>query len=353
MQVDEGADAEQEQRERPATTDHGQQGHQRHGREDVALVHARGQDEEGDSQEGHGHDERPAVVPDGTAGDTPEEAQHQQRGSDGHPRDGPDEPDGVVAPGQAFCQRRLSARTDEGPQVVGVDAEPGIPASRAQHALDVFERAHAEGQGDDEEGRPGRQERRQQANRALLVPEPVREAGGRPRPMAGPGADAKQVPLDEHGGHDGDEHHAELWLDQCRGGGQGGRPLAVATDERSQAQQHDQGSGGVGLAPQRGVVERDGVEDVQRRRGQTQPLVARARPGPAPDQAVEDVAHREVEQDRWQLDEVHAAGDIASECADQPQGIEVGGRVVGEAGVLVEAGRPVLGHGLGPRGIRG
>ena len=83
VQVDEGAHAQQQQRHGPAAGDDGQQRQERHGREDVALVDARGQDEEGDGQEGQGHEERPAVVAHGAAHSAPQEAGHQQHRPDG------------------------------------------------------------------------------------------------------------------------------------------------------------------------------------------------------------------------------------------------------------------------------
>ena len=181
--------------------------------------------------------------------------------------------------------------------------------------------------------------------------QPGRQPSRRPGRLARARPRSQQVTLDEHRRHDGDEHHPELGLDQRGRGGEGGRTLAVAADEGGQTQQDHQRAGSVGLAPQGRVVERDGVEDVERRCCQRQGLAARARPGPAADQAVDDVADEDVEQDRRQLDQLGGADRCARERAHQPEHVEVGRRIVGEAGVGIEAGRSVLRHRAGPRGV--
>ena len=89
VEVDEGAHAEDQQRDGPAARGDRQQRQERHGREDVALVDTGGQDEEGDGQEGGRHEQRPAVIADGATHGAPEEAADEEHGADGHPGIGP------------------------------------------------------------------------------------------------------------------------------------------------------------------------------------------------------------------------------------------------------------------------
>ena len=57
---------------------------------------------------------------------------------------------------------------------------------------------------------------------------------------------------DQDHGHQGDEHHPELGLDQGGGDAQERGTLTVAPDQRRYAQEHHEGARRVGLTPQGG-----------------------------------------------------------------------------------------------------
>ena len=113
-----------------------------------------------------------------------------------------------------------------------------------------------------------------------------------------------------------------------------------------------------------------GLKQVERGRPERGAARIRPRPQPAADEAVQEVGDAQVGGDRRQLDQpaddrvgqrqdepaegdraaAQQIGRAAADRAQDPQHVEVAGRVVGKAGVGVEAARAVLGQRQGPRG---
>ena len=175
--------------------------------------------------------------------------------------------------------------------------------------------------------------------------------------MARTGAGLPQVALHEHGGHERDEQDAELRLDEGSERGERGGALTVAADEGGHAEEDDERPCGVALAPERRVVEGHRVEQVERGGSERHGLSSPPGRNPAQDEPVEGVADGQVDEHRRQLHEAHGhlagIGAAAGQQPDGPEQVEVGGRIVGEPGVGVEAGRAVLPQRQGPRCVGG
>ena len=353
MEVDEGAHAEQDEREPPARLHDGEEGDDGDGREDVALVDPRGQDEEGDGKEGQRHEDGPAVVAGGGSHDAPEVARGEQQRPHHHRRDGAQKTDAIRRPAQALRERRNPVGAQERPQIEGIDAEVAVLAGGTGHQAQIVDDAQAEGQREEMEGDDPGQQRCHDARPALAAVEPGSEYGRRPGRALRARSGSKQVALDEHGRDQRDEHDAELGLDHGRSRRQHGRPFAVATDEGGSSEEQHECTSSVSLAPQRRVVERDRVEEVERPCDERQALRSRCRPQPPHHQPIDDVGNGQIEHDRRQLDELCCQRRRpGSDDAEGPEQVQVGRRVVREARSRIEAGWPDLTQGQRPRSER-
>ena len=99
-----------DERHEPARDGDREQRQEREHREEVALVDARRQHEEADGEEGRGHDDGPAVVAHGGAGERPEEAADEQRRPDGDGRDGPERAAPCRSPTSCAVRRATGRR---------------------------------------------------------------------------------------------------------------------------------------------------------------------------------------------------------------------------------------------------
>ncbi len=132
----------------------------------------------------------------------------------------------------------------------------------------------------------------------------------------------------------------QLRLHQRRDDRKDRRPLAARLPQLPHRQQQEHRPEAVDLAPDHGVEPGDRVHDHDRA-GDRRPAVADAEVTGHP---VDDVAERDVGEDRRQLDQVADAAEELADDAHQPQRIQVARRVVGEEAAIVEAERPVVGE---------
>ncbi len=144
--------------------------------------------------------------------------------------------------------------------------------------------------------------------------------------------------------HDRGQHDPELRFDQRGNHGCHSGTFRVAAHQRTDAEQDDEGTHGIGLTPHGRVVPGDRVEQVQRGGDQSQARRVGALGGPAPDQPVEQRGDEDVEYDRTQLEQVRARivgpQQEGEQVTPQPQDVQVAGRVVGEESLGVELARP-------------
>ena len=136
-------------------------------------------------------------------------------------------------------------------------------------------------------------------------------------------------------GDDRDERDedAELRLDDRRDDGVDRRALRAVAPQLAQPEQQEDDAERVDLAPHDAVEPGDRVEDGDGRRGEGQPVA----PAELADHRPGEPADREVGQDRRDLDEVADAADRVADDPDQPQDVQVAGRVVVEEVAVVEA----------------
>ena len=369
MEVDERADGQHQGQDPEAARVDRQQRQEDEDREEVALVHARGQDEEGQREEDGGQQDRAARIAPGELDGPDREAQAEQEGPDREAVEPRQQRHLVGRPAAGGGQRRLPAGADEGPRVIGVDAQVGVAGGGVAHARD--QRRHVEAERGDEDEQDHRPHGRaaDQPPDALFLADPAAERPGHRR-RARPGADQEEVAPQQGHPDERREDDAELGLDQRRHDGEPDGGLGEAVDQEGDGDEHDQRADRVDLAPQRRVVPGDRVEEVQRGRPQRGAARIRPRSEPATDEAVEEVRDAQVGGDRRQLDQpaddrvgqrqddpaegdraaAKETGQAAADRSDEPQHVEVAGRVVGEAGVGVEAAGAAVGQRQGPRG---
>jgi hypothetical protein len=136
------------------------------------------------------------------------------------------------------------------------------------------------------------------------------------------------VPAQQDDPDERDQDHAELRLDYRCEDGQGRRALGVAAHQSRDGQHHHEGAERVGLSPDRRVVPRDRVEDVQRGREEANSMRIEARPTPDSGDPVDRQTDENVGHHRWQLDEGRRdpdrvaaghVGQLVTNSADEPQ----------------------------------
>ena len=159
----------------------------------------------------------------------------------------------------------------------------------------------------------------------------------------GIGLDRPERPTDRH---DGDQWHedAQLGLHQRSDDREDGRALGLVAPQRAQGEQHEDDPDRVDLPPHDIVEPEHRVDDhdhgPEQRDSLASPKLADHRPDEVPD--------RQVGEDGRDLDEVADAAERIADGSDQPQDVQVSGRVVVEEVALVEAVEPVVGEVVGP-----
>ncbi len=153
----------------------------------------------------------------------------------------------------------------------------------------------------------------------------------------------EEVAPDEHGDQDRDEdtelrfrHRGDRRPDR--------RPLGLVAPERPQAEKEEDDADRVDLAPDDTVEPGDRQSEEDRRAEQGAP----SRAAQLEDHRVDQVADREIGQDRRRLDEIADPADRLPDDPHQPEKVEVPWRVVGEEAPLVEAERAMLGEVVRP-----
>ena len=123
-----------------------------------------------------------------------------------------------------------------------------------------------------------------------------------------------------------------------------GGALGLVAPQRAQGEQDEDDADRVDLTPDDVVEPEDRVDDHDRGAEQGEPLPTAELADHRPD----EVADREVGEDRRDLDEVADATQRVPDGADEPQDVQVSGRVVVEEVALVEAVEPVAGEVVRP-----
>ena len=141
---------------------------------------------------------------------------------------------------------------------------------------------------------------------------------------------------DRHQREDRDED-PKLGLDQCGDDGEDRGPLRSIAPDFSQGKQHEDDAHRVDLAPDDTVKPADRVHDGDERGAQRQAAAAAQLQDHRPDQP----ADGQIGNDRRDLDEIADATGDAPDDADQPEDVQIAGRVVVEEIALVEARRTV------------
>ena len=159
------------------------------------------------------------------------------------------------------------------------------------------------------------------------------------------------MPPDEDRNQD-HEDDGVLRLDEDGSDRKRGGRLAPALDEEDEGGEHEQRPDCVHLTPQRRVIPAHGQREVERRGHDTGPAAEPSPTGPR-----EQEGDREIGEDRRGLEERCRGGlggcaddrpDHRADSADEPQDIQVAGRVVGRRGVRVESAGPDRTDRLGP-----
>ena len=340
-------------------------------REPVALVDAGRDGEEGEGQDGQRDEDGQAVR---AARDGPQDEAdrgHQEDGADDDRRDDPEQGDaraaaarvgldGIAHPDAGVGQAHPGVAGHDGPGVVGVDGQVRVAPAGHDDLVDEAGRHERERRRRLEDRQPEGQaqhDRGQEPGQAGGHDPPPVVGARLPGPHAGddPGAgvgeaargqrvvDRPQGPPD---GQDRDERDedAELGLDD-RGDDRVDRgPLGLVAPHRAQGQEQEDDPERVDLAPHHAVEPGDRVEHGHERRAEGQPLA----PAELADHRPDQPADGQVGQDRRDLDEVADAAQGDPDLPDQPQDVQVAGRVVVEEVALVEAEQAVPGEVIRP-----
>ena len=150
---------------------------------------------------------------------------------------------------------------------------------------------------------------------------------------AGRIADGPERAADRHQREDRDED-PELRLDQGGDDGEDRGPLRSIAPQFSQGEQQEDDAHRIDLAPDDAVEPADRVHDGDECRAERHAAPATQLQDHRPDQP----ADGQISDDRRDLDEVADATRDTSDDADQPQDVEIAGRVVVEEISLVETG---------------
>ena len=180
----------------------------------------------------------------------------------------------------------------------------------------------------------------------LPCPHPVEEAvawNANVVDAAGIRLDRPERPTDRH---DRDERHEdpELGLHERRDDREDGGAFGLVSPQRAQGKKHEDDPDRVDLPPDDVVEPEHRVDDHDHGPEQREPLASAELADHRPD----EVPDREVGEDGRDLDEVADAAERVADGADEPQDVQVSGRVVVEEVALVEAVEPVVGEVVRP-----
>ena len=344
----------------PAPGDDREHDRQREHRVRVALVDAGGNEVERQGEQGQTEEDREAVrAPRGHERDDDRHDQHQQA-PDQDRRDGAEERDSraalvgpprtVADPQSGVGEAVARVTCHEGPRVEGVNGQVGIAGGRCedlgeQAGLQV-RRLWAELQ-DGEPERQAQQDGREQGHEAgrddpvwvVRAALPGEETGPDALERGRLGldrdhriADGPEGAADRHQREDRDED-PELRLDQGGDHREDRGPFGSIAPQCSQREQQEDDAHRIDLAPDDAVEPADGVHDGDECSAERQTAAATQLQDHRPHQP----ADGQIGEDRRDLDEVADAAHDASDDADQPQDVQVAGRVVVEEISLVEA----------------
>ena len=375
VHVQECGDREGDVREKPAPRRRSEDRPDRDEREQVSLVDAGRQNEERDGEDGQRHEKRQRRWPPGNDNADDRERGDQKDatedyGGDGtdHDRIGADRAAGQRSEDDRIARPRPvggdppPVERGERPGVVGVHARVGVFAGGVEHleqqaGLDreAAGRVHLEDrqpewEAEDDRGRQPDETGRDDPDRSVCAPFPGPESGGDSRRFR----DRSFARIDDAGTDDRDRRaqgaadrddrddrneDRELRLDERGNDREYCRPLRSVVPQRPKAQQQEDDAEGVDLTPEHRIEPADGVQHDQRgadeRGSPTDADLARHRP--------HEPADRDVREDRRDLDQVADLAGLLPDQADQPQDVEVAGRVIVEERPLVEA-RQALGR---------
>ena len=322
---------------------------------------ARREREERDRQEQRGEDDAADVIAPGDHHEREDCEADEEQGPDLLPCQrypAEDEADDRVV---AALERVAEPGPRVPPQVEGVDRKPGVRVrglaqladearrrvsgrKKAKAALhigaggDRGPQPHLEREEHEGKGRDSRCQGRQDADPAALTVEVG--IGGAPEEMA----------LDADDGNDRNQE-GELELHEECDDGADGRRLGPAAGEEVDRREQDQRADRVDLAPHRRVEDGAGVEEVDRRHGERGSVDAdrEAHPvdqltAPAPDDHEEEPGDGDIGEDPRNLHQ--PAGDVdpddrrkrRPDLAEQPEDVEIAGRIIGEVVGCVELG---------------
>ena len=339
------------------------------GREQVALVDAGGEHEERRRHQQRPDEESGGIV---APPDLPQGEQRSRGEEDrahGLPRHhGVAEAEGdplpraagdvlprpVAAPGQRVAEAAPRAA----PQVEGVDGQPLVGRRRVAELVDEALGRVLAGMPDRHPERRQQQDQRPDADRDRGQDADRVRAAVTLRVARASG----EVPLEPHQGHDRDQECVLELHQQADDGAQAGG-LGPAARQGVKGPHDDQRPDRVDLAPDRAVEDGDRVEEVDPGRHQPQRLAAPYPPA-EPEAPVEEAAavgeqevrHADVGQDAGDLHQAGGGvladqrGQGVANDTQQPQDVQVAGRIVGEVAGLVEFARPETCQPLAPGG---
>ena len=351
---------------------------------------AGGQDEEGDREDRDPGQDHERGRPAGDHVRHEDEGQGKQGRADEQRRDRPDhhriraegaagrrvEDHRVAGPAAVRGNTRAVDR-GEGPRVVGVDARIRILAGRVEHleqeaglgrrarAAELDDRqAERDAQGDrgQETDQPRGHDPDRPIGASLPGTGPIQDRGHdagqeraverrrvRERPEGRRiGGSVHERATDRHDRDDRDEDR-KLRLDQSRDDCEDRRSLGTVAPQLANAEEEEHDPERVDLAPQDGVEPADRVRDGEGRPDQSGPSAATQLADHRPDEPAE----RHVGQDRRELDQVADAAHRVPDRPDEPQDIEISGRVIVEERPLVEAVEAFAAEVAGPELERG
>ena len=345
IHVGEGRQPGEDVRDRPSEGDRRDDGSDRDERVEVPLVDPGRDDEEGDCEDGQADEDRPPVRPasdDQTDGD---EGGNRQGRAEDHGRDRP-EREGLAAPGERIAVghdhvadpppvlgESAALEGDERPRVPGVHRQVRVAAGRLEDLRHEAGQAQPERQGHHDCGQearePGRHDPDGAAGRGL--PGRRRTPAGRGVLVAVPSPGPERA-SDRHGRDDRYED-AELWLRDRRDDREDRSALRTVAPELPEAQEEEDQAERIDLPPDRAVQPGDRVDRDDERTEAGGPAPGAELASHRPDQVAED----DVRDHRRDLDEVSDPTEQLPDRPDDPQDVEVTGRVIVEEVPRVEA----------------
>ncbi len=324
---------------------------EREQRVQVSLVDAGRDDEEGEREHAHAdQDRQPVRLARDERRHHHEQEQPEQQPADEGRRERPDlRPRGRVRDRgirdpQPVARRALAVEREQRPQVVRVDGDVGVRRRGAEHEPQegrLEERRRARQRDHRQPERRGQHDRRHEPRdggaedadgaAGATLPAEARPLGLR---LVAVATGRPDRPPDDDERDDGDEDR-ELRLHQRRRDGEDRGPLRPVLPQLAHGEQQEHRPERVDLPPDDRVEPGDRVDQHDDRRE------PRAAVGDAEveDHPVHDIGEDDVGDDRRQLDQVADATRRVADDADEPQRVQVAGRVVGEEAAVVEAVR--------------